>query len=45
MLMSQGEVGIFFSKPLVGTMTVLALLLLFWPLVTWLISKARRSSA
>jgi len=45
MLMSQGQVGIFFSKPLVGTMTVLALLLLFWPLIAWLLSKARRASA
>jgi len=45
MLMSQGEVGIFFSKPLVGTMTVLALLLLFWPLISWLMSRIRRASA
>jgi putative tricarboxylic transport membrane protein len=45
MLMSQGQVGIFFSKPLVGTMTVLALLLLFWPLISWLISRVRRASA
>jgi putative tricarboxylic transport membrane protein len=45
MLMSQGEVGIFFSKPLVGTMTVLALALLFWPLLSWLISRIRRASA
>ena len=45
MLMSQGQVGIFFSNPLVGTMTTLALILLFWPLASWLLSKVRRSSA
>jgi putative tricarboxylic transport membrane protein len=41
MLVSQGDMSIFFSKKLVGFMTVLALLLLFWPLVAWLWSKAR----
>jgi putative tricarboxylic transport membrane protein len=41
MLMSQGALDIFFSKKLVGFMTALALILLFWPLVTWLISRAR----
>jgi len=35
MLMSQGQVGIFWSNGLVGTMTTLALALLFWPLVGW----------
>jgi putative tricarboxylic transport membrane protein len=39
MLMSQGEMGIFFSNKLVGFMTTLALILLFWPLVAWLIEK------
>jgi len=33
MLISQGNVAIFFSKALVGGMTTLALLLLFWPLI------------
>ncbi len=32
MLVSQGEVWIMWSNPLVGTITTLALLLLFWPL-------------
>ncbi|HEX2197319.1 MAG TPA: tripartite tricarboxylate transporter permease [Burkholderiales bacterium] len=41
MLVSQGDMGIFFSKKLVGTMTVLALLLLFWPLLAWLFARAR----
>jgi putative tricarboxylic transport membrane protein len=42
MLVSQGDMTIFFSKKLVGTMTTLALLLLFWPTITWLWAKARR---
>jgi putative tricarboxylic transport membrane protein len=45
MLVSQGDMSIFFSKKLVGTMTVLALLLLFWPLIAWAWSKVRRPSA
>src|SRR5687768_14860607 len=44
MLVSQGDMSIFFSKKLVGTMTVLALLLLFWPLLTWLYAKLRSSA-
>ena len=34
MLVSQGNLGIFFSNPLVGTITALALILLFWPLIS-----------
>src|SRR5258706_1622514 len=34
MLMSQGEVSIFFANSLVGTITVLALILLFWPVLS-----------
>jgi putative tricarboxylic transport membrane protein len=34
MLMSQGTLSIFFSKGLVGGITTLALLLLFWPLIS-----------
>ena len=45
MLVSQGDMRVFFSNGLVGTMTSLALGLLFWPVVTWLIAKARRASA
>jgi putative tricarboxylic transport membrane protein len=33
MLMSQGAVDVFFSNYLVGTITTLALVLLFWPLI------------
>jgi putative tricarboxylic transport membrane protein len=45
MLMSQGALDIFFSKKLVGGMTVLALVLLFWPVVSWLLARFRRASA
>jgi putative tricarboxylic transport membrane protein len=41
MLVSQGEMSVFFSNGLVGTMTGLALALLFWPLVSWAIAKTR----
>ncbi|CAN7589256.1 tripartite tricarboxylate transporter permease [Variovorax paradoxus] len=34
MLVSQGDVTIMFSNPLVGGITTLALLLLFWPLIS-----------
>ena len=34
MLVSQGDVMIMFSNPLVGGITTLALTLLFWPLVS-----------
>jgi putative tricarboxylic transport membrane protein len=41
MLVSQGEVSVMFSNPLVGTITGLALLMLFWPLIARLIAKVR----
>jgi len=41
MLMSQGEVSVFFSNALVGTMTGLALFLLAWPLLGWLVRRVR----
>jgi putative tricarboxylic transport membrane protein len=41
MLVSQGDMSIFFSRKLVGTMTTLALLLLFWPMITWAWGKLR----
>src|SRR5437763_16945722 len=34
MLVSQGDVAIMWSNPLVGAMTTLALTLLFWPLIS-----------
>lgn len=33
MLFSNGEMGIFWSNPLVGSLTTAALLMLFWPLI------------
>ena len=41
MLMSQGEMGIMYANPLVGTITTLALILLFWPLISWLIGELK----
>jgi len=41
MLGSQGDVSVFFSNPLVGSITGAALLLLFWPLISKLIAIAR----
>ncbi|MGH8638289.1 MAG: tripartite tricarboxylate transporter permease [Burkholderiales bacterium] len=42
MLMSQGDVRIFFSKGLVGGITALALVLLLWPLLARLLPRARQ---
>jgi len=44
MLVSQGDLTVFFSNGLVGTMTGLAMALLFWPLVSWVISRFRASA-
>jgi putative tricarboxylic transport membrane protein len=44
MLMSQGELSILFSKKLVGFMTTLALILLFWPLISWALARLRGKS-
>ena len=41
MLVSQGEVGILWSNPLVGTISTLAIILLLWPLLSKLIAKVR----
>jgi putative tricarboxylic transport membrane protein len=43
MLVSQGDVSIMWSNPLVGTITTLALLMLCWPLISRLIALVRRS--
>jgi putative tricarboxylic transport membrane protein len=42
MLIAQGDLQIFFSNRLVGTLTGLALLLLFWPLISWAFGRLRR---
>jgi putative tricarboxylic transport membrane protein len=41
MLMSQGDMRIFFANGLVGSVTALSLFLLFWPLISRGISLAR----
>ena len=41
MLVSQGDLGILWSNPLVGTISTLAIGLLVWPLVSKLIAKIR----
>ena len=41
MLMSQGDMTVFFSNSLVGSLTGLALFLLFWPLLSVLIARLR----
>ena len=45
MLLSGGDLRIFYSNGLVGTITTLSLLLLFWPLISRLIARARGKSA
>jgi putative tricarboxylic transport membrane protein len=42
MLVSQGDMAIFFANKLVGGLTTLALVLLLWPLAAWAISRLRR---
>jgi putative tricarboxylic transport membrane protein len=41
MLVSQGDVSIMWSNPLVGTITTLALLTLAWPLLSKLLARLR----
>jgi putative tricarboxylic transport membrane protein len=41
MLISQGEVSVFFSNWLVGSITALSLVMLFWPLLSKLLAKLR----
>lgn len=43
MLMSQGDMRIFFANALVSSITVLALALLLWPLLSALLASLRRS--
>ena len=42
MLVSQGDMTVFFANKLVGTLTTLSLLLLFSPLATWAIRQLRK---
>ncbi len=41
MLVSQGDLMIMWSNPLVGSITTLALVLLFWPLISKIIARLR----
>jgi putative tricarboxylic transport membrane protein len=45
MLLSQGSLSIFWSNPLVGVITGLALLLLLWPLVSAVKGMLLRNSS
>jgi putative tricarboxylic transport membrane protein len=41
MLISQGDMTVFFSNWLVGSMTGLALFALFWPLISAMLARLR----
>lgn len=41
MLLSQGDLSIMVANPLVGSITALALLMLFWPLLSKLVARFR----
>jgi len=45
MLVSQGDLGIMWANPLVGSITTLALVMLLWPLISKLIAKIRTPKA
>jgi putative tricarboxylic transport membrane protein len=45
MLTSQGNILVFWSNPLVGTIMTLGVLLLFWPVFAWLKSLMRSKRA
>jgi TctA family transporter len=45
MLVSQGEISIMWSNPLVGSITTLALLMLAWPLISKALHKLRPPKA
>ena len=39
MLISQGDLAIFWSNPLVGSIVTLALTMLFWPVISLAIGR------
>jgi putative tricarboxylic transport membrane protein len=45
MLISQGSVTIFWSNPLVGSIVTLALLMLFWPIISLGLAKLKGDPA
>jgi len=45
MLLSQGSVTIFWSNGLVGSIMSLGLILLLWPVISWVLDKMRAAKA
>ena len=45
LIMEQGSFGIFFNRPIAGTIMVVAIILLFWPLVTLIRERMARKAA
>lgn len=45
MLVSQGSLSVFWSNPLVGTLVTLALVMLFWPVISAVLSALKGRSA
>jgi putative tricarboxylic transport membrane protein len=45
MLISQGDLRVFFSNWLVGSITALALVMLFWPLIGRVLARVRATLA
>ena len=42
MIAGDGNLAVFFSNPLVGTITTLAIIMLLWPLIAGAIGNLRR---
>ena len=42
MIGSEGDLRVFWSNPLVGSITTLAIVLLFWPVISAVIDRGRR---
>jgi putative tricarboxylic transport membrane protein len=42
---SQGNLAVFWSNWLVGSIMTLGMILLFWPAVTWILDKRRAASS
>jgi putative tricarboxylic transport membrane protein len=42
MLSAQGDLSVMWSNPLVGSITTLAVVMLFWPLLSKLVALLRR---
>jgi TctA family transporter len=42
MIGAEGDLRVFWSNPLVGSITTLAIVLLFWPLISALFDRGRR---